>query len=197
VFGRSGGIRTPDRRFWRPLLYRAELRSCAGCPRGCCGFFGRAKRPFANPFANPEKQNRKWRIPYLYGILIDSAVIEPETECLIRPDSDGRRSLRPPPCSPGTRALGPCSFQGIFTSFGSRLVRPRTTSGHGLTLISVVCRIPRHGLDRRYWHPSEPDQHLAIPVHCPETARHRHWIQRLPCRIGTLTRGFVRNHRSL
>ena len=25
--GRSGGIRTPDRRFWRPLLYRTELHS--------------------------------------------------------------------------------------------------------------------------------------------------------------------------
>src|SRR3972149_3838621 len=26
--GRSGRIRTRDRRFWRPLLYRTELRSC-------------------------------------------------------------------------------------------------------------------------------------------------------------------------
>ena len=28
--GRSARIRTPDRRFWRPLLYQAELRSCVG-----------------------------------------------------------------------------------------------------------------------------------------------------------------------
>ena len=26
--GRSGRIRTPDKRFWRPLLYQTELHSC-------------------------------------------------------------------------------------------------------------------------------------------------------------------------
>ncbi len=32
--GRSGRIRTPDRRFWRPLLYQAELHSCIRQPLG-------------------------------------------------------------------------------------------------------------------------------------------------------------------
>ena len=27
IYGRSGRIRTPDYRFWRPVLYQAELRS--------------------------------------------------------------------------------------------------------------------------------------------------------------------------
>ena len=31
VGGRSGRIRTRDIRFWRPLLYQAELRSCVKC----------------------------------------------------------------------------------------------------------------------------------------------------------------------
>ena len=28
ISGRSGRIRTPDHRFWRPALYQTELRSC-------------------------------------------------------------------------------------------------------------------------------------------------------------------------
>ena len=27
-FGRGGGIRTPNHRFWRPLFYQLELRPC-------------------------------------------------------------------------------------------------------------------------------------------------------------------------
>jgi hypothetical protein len=31
---RSGGTRTPDRRFWRPLLYQTELHSSAASKSG-------------------------------------------------------------------------------------------------------------------------------------------------------------------
>src|SRR5215203_2913286 len=45
--GRAGGIRTPDRRFWRPMLYQLSY-----CPR-----LGHARVP-AHPPSRPRRQER-------------------------------------------------------------------------------------------------------------------------------------------